>query len=47
MSTSTHDKESEYEAPSVKYIPVDIHGNRIIWEDNPAYLSGALYEASE
>ena len=47
--TSTISTAQESEQPSVisvKHIPTDIDGNKIEWDDNPAYLAGALYECS-
>ena len=43
--TSTISTAQESEQPSVisvKHIPTDIDGNKIEWDDNPAYLAARL-----
>ena len=48
MLPSTQTNEDEQQpVSSVKHIPVDIDNNRISFKGNPAYVAGALYEASQ
>ena len=48
MLPSTLSNEDEQPpVHSVKHIPVDIDGNRISFKGNPAYVAGALFEASQ
>ena len=45
MDTPSTANDSERSSvKSVKHVPTDIDGTPIEWEDNPAYLDGALYE---
>ena len=49
-STLNNDSESttvEHTSCPVHHVPTDIDGIPIKWDGNPAYLEGALYEASE
>ena len=48
MLPSTLSTEDEQQpVHSVKHVPVDIDGNRISFKGNPAYVAGALFEASQ
>ena len=49
-STLNNDSESttvENTSCPVHHVPTDTDGIPIKWNGNPAYLDGALYEASE
>ena len=46
LSTNAHTQDDQ-QVSTVKFVPVDIDGNKITYSSNPAFLPGVLHELSE